>query len=328
MGSTLGLLLSVLTLATPPNPALVRKLFVEFSGVCAFVPNPNDPQKWIVVFPNVSSTKQVNKKPKDGDPQLVEHAPYVKVWNSDHFRSSTNITCTPSPTMKAKLCDLKAPPSSITVDAAKGAVAREETFDKNVVLITTVAGEDTIDGKLDTANTRISNLVFVNQGKLIDIVNPLTRWDFGDGNGPRPIARAVLWEIDTDSADPNVPVYIRGEKADGTKWHIALAYDKSTVISIAMTDADEKAIEDYYVYQPPKSDHDHDFLLNYALLAKWNSNGYGSGKAKVECKGSEDNCRYPILDSSAAILPRSLGGRKANCFMVRFPPQLTPTPTP
>jgi hypothetical protein len=339
MGSTLGLLLSVLTLATPPNPAPVRKLFVEFSGVCAFVPNPKAPKQWIVVFPNVSKTISVNGEPTNTTGHhMNNHTQYIKVWNAKHLDATGTtgiIKCTP--TGKAKVCDLETLEGAyITVGVPEpvGAVGRSQTFDNDVISIEAISGEGKIDGLLDPSKPKIKSRVFVDKGKLIGIVNPLTQWDFNDGKGPRQIARAVLWEIDIPSAN-QVPVSITGKKADGTPlWTISLTYDESTVISIAQTDDEDMKIDDYYEYQPAGSPHhDYDFLLNYALLASWGANI--NGEAKVLCNGAPANCRHPQLYSSAVSDGISTAegpptGRKANCYMVKFPeqPTITPTPTP
>jgi hypothetical protein len=210
------------------------------------------------------------------------------------------------------LCDLDSTfVSNIKVETAPGPVTRSDTFNNDLISIKTISGEDKINGLLDPANPRIKDRVFVNQGKLIGIVNPLTQWDFGDGK-LRQVARAVIWEIEISSANPDpVPVIIKGERADGTPgdpWKIGLKFDKSTVISIALTDKEEREIEDYYTYKPSHLAHpDHDFLLNYALLATWQVDA--NGIANVVCKGgggqpSQGKCLYPSLDSGAWVNPR------------------------
>jgi len=283
----------------------------------------------MVVFPNVSKIDNVNSYPIEHP-----HRPYLKFWHGKDVVSSETkgINCAPAGSKGTMtVCSLEGEPESIVLGKKElpHFVDRSETFNKDVAAIDEISGERDLYDLLDLTSSRIQSRVYVDWGRLTGVVNPLVRWDFGDGSGPRPVARAVLWEVNTDSANPNDLVYIYGRKADGTeKWHIGLKFDKSTVMSIAQTDDDERAVDQYYLYVPPQSSQDYDFLLHYCLVKDWSDRG--GAQATARCQGAQTKCRYPTLDTSAAPNPGgiSTAGRKTNCFVAKFPLQTPPTPTP
>jgi len=179
----------------------------------------------------------------------------------------------------------------------------------------------------DLESQRIRSRFYINWGDLVGVVNPLVRWDFGDGKGARPVARAVLWEVDSDTTQPDDLVYIDGLRPNGDKLSIALKFSKSTVISMAQTTLDERDVDNYYLYMPPQANDDEHFLLHYCLIQDWTNSG---GAVIAKCVGDPSKCRYPTLDTSAGqaggvVHPT---GRKTNCFVAQFPTQVGPTPTP